>query len=133
MWHSSTRILNNSSDKIFVQKSLKKAQQKQIYEEPNFELECELIDPWDYLQHEPDDAIVAKVFNMIVCFSFSTCTSMFLYLILNSVAGYQFPLYRIPDQCAFQETLAAILRQGGIMPHILNFIFCGTGSTSKTS
>jgi hypothetical protein len=44
-----------------AQKSLKKAQQKQIYEEPNFELECELIDPWDYLQHEPDDAVVAKV------------------------------------------------------------------------
>jgi hypothetical protein len=47
-----------------VQKSLKKAQLKQMYEEPNFELECELIDAWDYLQREPDDAVVAKVISL---------------------------------------------------------------------
>lgn len=47
------------SVRVSRQKTLKKAQLKQRVEEPNYELECELIHPVSYLNEELDDVKVA--------------------------------------------------------------------------
>jgi len=45
---------------VWSAKTLKRAQLKQRVEEPNYELECELINPKGYLEDELDDRKVAK-------------------------------------------------------------------------